>query len=322
MSHHRKIVILLFCAVLIVWLAAAMRIYGLSLSSFRPKGFVPASAIIRSGFSGPDNSFFQSGDQKTLDNSAVQSDVLNPVHSSVKTITAKAYLVGDVDTGKVYIEKRSNDVLPVASMSKLVTALVVDDSFKSVTNIVITAEEASTSPDASNLRAGEQFTAKELLYPLLMNSSNVAAEALASSTNRPQFLELMSGYAWEVGMPSTFFADPSGLSPQNRASARDLFAFAQYMYKSRQDILSITRIPFMTVATTTEHGSHLFTNIHPFVNDSRFLGGKTGHTDQAGDTMLTILQIGNRKMVFIVLGSGNGERASDTRMLIDRVATL
>jgi D-alanyl-D-alanine endopeptidase (penicillin-binding protein 7) len=162
----------------------------------------------------------------------------------------------------------------------------------------------------------------ELLFPLLLNSSNVAAEALASTTNRSHFLELMSGYAWEVGMPSTYFADPSGLDPRNAASARDFFALAQYLYSSRPEILSITRTPYVAVATTTDHGAHEFKSIHPFVTDPRFIGGKTGRTPQAGDTMLTIMNIENKPIAIIVLGSHYDGRAADTRILISRVEQL
>jgi D-alanyl-D-alanine endopeptidase (penicillin-binding protein 7) len=143
----------------------------------------------------------------------------------------------------------------------------------------------------------------------------VAAEALASSSDRHKFLVAMSNYSWEIGMPNTYFADPSGIDSHNVASARDLFALSRYLYKYRPDILAITRTAHLYYATTTEHGSHEITNIHPFVNDPRFLGGKTGRTPQAGDTMMTILKVKNQSVAFIVLGSRYDGRAEDTRRL-------
>jgi D-alanyl-D-alanine endopeptidase (penicillin-binding protein 7) len=191
-------------------------------------------------------------------------------------------------------------------------------SMSSTSVIEITKEETNYPPDASNLAAGEKFEARELVYPMLLDSSNIAAEALASSTNRAKFLELMSGYAWEIGMPNTFFADPSGLDFRNVASAKDIFALARYLYAFHPEILALTRTIHLEVATTSGHGAHNFNNIHPFVHDSRFIGGKTGRTPEAGETMLTILDIDGEPIAFIILGSNFGARENDTRILLDK----
>lgn len=238
------------------------------------------------------------------------------VPPSMPQVTARAYLVGNAQSGQVYLERDSSQRFPVASMSKLVTAFAITDSMGTQKSITITPDETNVPADGSHLMAGETYTIADLLYPMLLNSSNVAAEALASSTNRQKFIELMSSYAWEVGMPHTYFADPTGLSAQNQATAQDMFALARYLYTSRQDILAITRTSERDVATTTEHGAHQFTSIHPFVHDPDFLGGKTGHTPEAGDTMMTILKINGQPIVFIILAAQDGARAGDTSELI------
>ena len=252
---------------------------------------------------------------------------LQIVHTPAKPkglpgVTAQAYIAGDVETGEVYLAFNSLDALPVASMSKLVTAFVATRELQLHKIIEIDEASAEAPPDKSFLKEGETFTVSELMQPLLLSSSNVAAEALVSKIDRTGFLELMSSYAWEIGMPSTFFADPSGVSPLNIASAKDLFALAQYLYKSRSDILALTRTPRAEIATTTEHGSHIVTSTHPFVTDPRFIGGKTGRTPQAGDTMLTILKLEGRPVAIVVLGSRYEGRAEDTRLLAQKVEEL
>ncbi len=232
-------------------------------------------------------------------------------------ITAEAYLVGDILSGRIYFEKSPDKVVPFASMSKLITALVATDLYDSAAKITITAEETLVPPDASGLKAGESLTVKELLYPLLMNSSNVAGEALASSSNRMQFLKLMSDYSWELGMPESHLADPTGLSPSNSGTARGFFGMARYLHNKRPDILAITRIATTSIASTTEHSYHLFSSIHPFVDDPGFLGGKTGRTNEALETMLTILKVDEHPTAFIVLRSRN--RARDTLILIQKL---
>jgi D-alanyl-D-alanine carboxypeptidase len=234
----------------------------------------------------------------------------------ISPTSAKSYLVGNVKTGEIYLIKNPNTVLPVASMSKLITAIESIDQFSmSGTTTVIKSE--LTPPDLLTFETGEKFSIEEALYPLLVNSSNVIAETLASTTDRIKFMDLMSSYAWEIGMPSTYFADPSGISPQNISSAKDFFTLAKYLYKFRPDILNITKTSKYILATTTEHGYHEINSTHPFVNDPNFLGGKTGRTPQAGDTMLTILNIKDSPIAFVVLGSK--DRKKDTLYLISEL---
>lgn len=234
-------------------------------------------------------------------------------------ITAKAYIVGNVQTGEIYLKYNQDTALPVASMSKLVTAFVATNELPLDKVVEVSKDAASAPPDKSFIKEGEKFTVEELLQPLLLSSSNIAAEALSSSMDRLKFLELMSSYSWEIGMPSTFFADPSGVSPQNVASAKDLLALAKYLYRSRPDILEITHTTGTETATTTEHEAHTFTSTHPFAADPRFIGGKTGRTPEAGDTMLTILKIKDQPVAIVVLGSSYHGREGDTRILAEKI---
>ena len=265
-----------------------------------------------------DGSFVSPDGQQPLDKneSSIQAPAPRPA------ITATSYLVGNIDTGEIYISKNPDTVSPVASMSKLMTAIVATDSMSPTTTIEITPEETDVPPDGSNLYAGEKFELKDLLYPMLLDSSNVAAEAIASSTNRLAFLAQMSGSAWEVNMPNAYFADPTGLSPHNEASANGIFSLAKYLYDYRPDILAITRIPHMEVATTTDHGSHSFDSIHPFVTDPRFIGGKTGRTPEAGETMLTIMNINDQPIAIVIMHASYGERAADTGYLIKKYESM
>lgn len=271
-----------------------------------------------------DESFFDldqevDAERDTRSEQDAGSQPAQPAKSQGPVLTARAYLVGDIDTGEIYMELDSLQPLPVASMSKLITAFAATDMFPDDMPVYIDAESAKAPPDTSNLRVGDQMTLAEALYPLLLDSSNVAAESIASSSkDRTKFLESMSGYAWEVGMEGAFFADPSGVSPRNVSSARGLFALARYLVFSRQDILELTRTPSTFLASTTDHGAYVFTSTHPFVSDPRFIGGKTGRTPEAGETMMTIMEVKGRKVAVIVLGSAYGARASDTRLLLER----
>lgn len=304
---HRKIIVLDCIAIAVIVLALAYRVnQNVPDLGNKIESYIHIKSLI------PDPDFFDWG---SFDKSAKEPSSQSSSKGAVKTvsspITARAYLVGDVMTNEIYLQKNKSAVLPVASMSKLITAFAALDSMPASTIIEITPAETAVASDSSRISAGESFSISELMYPLLLSSSNVAAEALASSSDRIKFLTLMSSYAWEVGMPSTFFADPSGLSPRNLSTAEDFFALAKYLYKSRPDILAVTRTPEAKTATTSEHGAHDFINIHPFVRSPDFLGGKTGHTTEAKDTMLTIMRVANRPIAIIVLASDNRKKDTD-----------
>lgn len=314
--HREKVGIFALVAIAVIALALFNRISG----TINDKQVTTKVDVNGSGNLNPAQEFFSN--QKSSDGSATGSvgsgaSVAKPSAPSV-TFTAKAYLVGNIKTGKIYLMKNRDEQLPVASMSKLVTAVVATDSMSSTSAITISAGEASAPPDTSGIHEGETYTLAELLYPMLLNSSNIAAEAIASSSDRVKFIESMSSYAWEIGMREAYFADPSGVNPHNMATADGIFSLAKYLYDYRPDILALTRTIGLSVATTSTHDSHDFRSIHPFVTDPRFIGGKTGRTPEAGETMLTILDIGGEPVAFVVMGSSYGYRENDTRVLLSR----
>lgn len=317
LSSERSLTIVSIICIVIIGSAIGLKVMQLSALATinKAQDLVKTSAHTVTEQLRADASFFH----KPMAQAEPEPRVETPAELPV---TASAYLVGNLVTGKVYLEKDANHPRPIASMSKLMTALVALETLKPDDRITITEPMTNVFPDASHIGAGETFTVRELLWPLLLNSSNVAAEALASSSDRIRFLDGMNSYAWEIGLPQSFFADPSGLSPLNAASPRGFFALAQYLYRARQDILALTRTVRTSVSTTTDHGAHDFISIHPFVTDPRFIGGKTGRTDEAGETMLTMLRIDNQPIAFIILGSAMGKRGDDTEVLVEAAEKL
>jgi D-alanyl-D-alanine carboxypeptidase len=332
---RRNLIVIVSLCIVAIYLAASVRVYR-SVSGLSSKN--SPFALQYAPFKlpeGPEKAFYEAiradrlskAVERTISvsKSYITGKPAQPTPAPTPTpqsipVGAKAYIVADISSGKIYFEKNSKTSLPVASMSKLITAFVAADSIPLDTEVAITDAEAALPPDTSHLMSGEKISMNLLMYPLLLSSSNVAAEAVASASgHRNNFLELMSSYAWEIGMSSTYFADASGLSPQNAASARDLFALARYLYNSRPDILAITRTPQFYIATTTEHGSHEVVSTHPFVNDPNFIGGKTGRTPEAGETMMTLMKVNGRPIAVVVLGSVLGGREIDTRVLIEKV---
>ncbi len=235
-------------------------------------------------------------------------------------ITATAYLVGNADTGVVYLSKNANKVLQIASITKLFDAMAIQKHVSGSTTVTITDDMLKIYPeDTHKLTVGETFTVNELMYPLILESSNNVAEAIATSTGRDAFLKYMDDVASGLGMTATSFKDASGLGDGNVSTAADLFQFAQYLYHSQKAFLDFTATASEKIATTTRHSEYEFKNTNVFVGDPHYVGGKTGRSDSAGETMLSIfdydIQGKNYPLVIIVLHSQYGDRQVDSEAL-------
>jgi|GEM_PF-448745 D-alanyl-D-alanine carboxypeptidase len=242
-------------------------------------------------------------------------------------ITADSYLVGNLATGKIYFEKDPTAIRPIASISKLVTAMIVQKNIDPNKEIVISSSSVTGYEQHSDVNPDEAFSVSDLLTGMLLISSNDAALAFANDYGYAAFMSLMNASASSIGMDRTSFEDPSGLSSGNVSSANDLFKLARYLYANDPDILTMTKIPELDLATTTEHNSHNFVNINPFVYDPHYIGGKTGNTAVAGDTMLSLFDLtakngANIPIAIVVLHSDLAERQVDSSILVGKVLGL
>lgn len=227
-------------------------------------------------------------------------------------VSAESYLVADVDTGEILLAKNPDLVVPIASVSKLMTALVSFETHDQFAKTKISKEALSTY-GTSAFRAGEEIVTKDLLYPLLLVSSNDAAEILAEKDGREKFMRKMNEKAKKLGMKNTFFEDASGLSPNNVSSATDLFTLSKYIEKEK---------PFLFAITTKKSYSiknHSWGNISQFLNDGRYKGGKGGQTSEAKRTSvgmfeLSIGEFNTKKIAVIILRSN--DKLADTKKLL------
>lgn len=232
-------------------------------------------------------------------------------------VTAKSYVIADVATGHIFARKSAHRPFPIASISKLITAVVAEDHINQDDSIYISRNAVNTHGRAGGLTAGQSLLHSTLQYPLLLDSSNDAATAIAEHIGFDQFIEQMNQKAQAIGMENTSFADPSGLSDANISTARDLFQLSQYLYAQRPDILEITTNTFQTVSDRYSDGLRNFTNNHPMAGQDNFQGGKNGYTGNARYTLLSIFRTESedteRDIAIIILGSEN--YADDTRRL-------
>ena len=221
-----------------------------------------------------------------------------------------AYLAADLSSNFVFVNHESATPLPIASLTKLMTALVAPQYINLDSDILITKDMIATT-SLPRLSPGTMVSAYQLLYPLLLESSNEAAEALARHVGRNYFISLMNRKAAAIGMSQTHFVDPSGAGEGNISTVEDLFSLAKYISNNRSFVLGITSGKLGNSA----YGAATFKdiqNFNDFEKNPDFVGGKVGKTTAARETGLylfdTLINAQKRRIAIIVLGSDDRKK--------------
>lgn len=200
-------------------------------------------------------------------------------------VSAGAYLVGDLDTGEIILEKNQDKQFPLASVSKLMTATVASGLMGPDDVAKVSKKALATYGKNGNLKLGEKIKITDLLYPLLLESSNDAAEVIAEYFKRDTFIKLMNQTAFKLNLSKTTFEDPSGLSANNQSSVLDMFKLAGYINQKDPNLFPIT------TNQSYSNKKHTWFSNNQFLHDNGYLGGKSGFTDPAGQTVVSLFSI-------------------------------
>lgn len=231
--------------------------------------------------------------------------------------SARSVLVLDLATGKSLYEKEADQRLPIASTTKIMTALVANAYFKP--NSTLTVQEgASVSGSKVGLKSGESLTFRALLYGLLLNSGNDAAFVIAE--NYPGgvlgFVSAMNKRALELGLKNTHFENPAGLdSPNQYSSARDLKLITEEALKDYQ-LARIFATKDTEITSVDKKYTYKLHNLNKLLSSVvGVLGVKTGYTENAKENLVTLIDRGGNRVLLVVLGSD--DRFGETTKLID-----
>jgi D-alanyl-D-alanine carboxypeptidase len=233
------------------------------------------------------------------------------VPASTLKVGAAAFLIGDVETGEVILAKNPQKEYPMASVTKLMTALVARGTLNLHSPAEVTQSALSTYGTAGDLVLGEKIILHDLLYPLLIVSSNDAAEVFAEQLAPGKFIKLMNEKAKEIGMSQSKFEDASGLTPNNISTPVDLFKLAAHIYHKDKGIYDITRVKEYSIF------KHNWKNGNHFLGYANFIGGKNGYTDEALRTSVALYAMpfpdGEVRIIsIIVLQTNNREQDVNT----------
>jgi D-alanyl-D-alanine carboxypeptidase len=231
-------------------------------------------------------------------------------------VAAKAAILVDIDTGQILLEHNARARLPMASTTKIMTALLALEQGDLDAVVTVPAEALHVGESSMFLQAGEQLTLRDLLYGLLMVSGNDAAMTIAlhMAGSEAAFVQMMNERAASLGLTDTRFANPHGLdAPNHFSSAADLYRLAR---------AALAYPEFATMVSTTQHT----VPGHTLVNKNELLGLyagadgiKTGTTDLAGECLVASVQRNGHRAVAVILGST--QRYEDARRLFDHYDT-
>ncbi len=230
------------------------------------------------------------------------------LHNTADSLDLKSSvaLVMDSDTNEVLFSKNPQAVLPIASLTKLMTALVVTEAKLPLNeNITITDDDVDTEKNSrSRLRVGTTLSREEMLHLALMSSENRAAHALGRTypAGLDAFVAAMNAKARQLGMTETHYVEPTGLSSSNQSSARDLAT----LVKAAQEHAIIRE--FSTSQELAVEVGNRLTSFHTtdaLVRSPAWdiLLQKTGYITEAGRCLVMQARMAGRKVIMVFLDS-------------------
>jgi D-alanyl-D-alanine endopeptidase (penicillin-binding protein 7) len=238
----------------------------------------------------------------------------------VPDVRAAAAIIFDPDNGQVLWEENAQDKRSIASITKVMTAVVFLEDNPDLSQAVTVERSDVYAASTTYLKAHERITLENLLHLTLIASDNAAARALArlSHGGTAAFIERMNEKALELGLESMSFTDPSGLNPANMSSAYDLSRLISFA-SGDERIAPIMRKAEYRVSTSRRAFNIHSTNRLLTGSDVQVMGGKTGFISKAGYCLATMLRLpqGNNVAVVVLGASSNNGRFWETRHLFN-----
>jgi D-alanyl-D-alanine carboxypeptidase (penicillin-binding protein 5/6) len=258
-----------------------------------------------------------SAEQVVAEQEAIQEVAKQTIIQSLD-LEAKAFIAYDINSGKILFSKNEEKVLPLASITKIMTVLTASELAKSDTKIS-TGDSDQTGTGVINPR--ENWSLKKIADLTLVSSSNFGAQSIASvigATTGTNFVSEMNKEAKAIGLTNTSFSNETGLDVNAiisgaSGSAFDVAKLFTYILKNKPEIFEATKLKMIT-ETSLNNRNHTATNTNEIVGEiPGLLASKTGLTDLAGGNLAIIANLGLRRPVaFVVMGSSETGRFTDT----------
>lgn len=241
------------------------------------------------------------------------------VKGRAPALSATAVLMYDLATNKILYEKEAKKRVPMASLTKVMTAIIALENRRSDNEYHVT-KEALVGENSMGLTQAEVLTLEELLYGLMLPSGNDAAETLAINfpTGRDAFIQAMNDKAKALGLKDTNFTNPSGLQGDGKqyTTAYDLLVITRYALDNFPLFAKVAQTASYTIPATATHKAYYLENETNLITSYPGVKGvKTGYTPEAGLCLITYLDYKGHRIVGVLLGSQN--RRQEMKELLD-----
>jgi D-alanyl-D-alanine carboxypeptidase len=252
----------------------------------------------------------------TIEFRKINNEVVEP------NITAESALVVDFESGDILYNKNALNRYQLASISKLLSSMVVMDEYKWGDDKYISMTQTAFDTYGGNsLKVDEQFKVEDILRASLMVSSNDAAQLLAESFGSVDvFNAKMNKKAQDLGMQGSEFFNAHGLDQKptsNYSTASDIMKLTKDLYDNYPDLIEVLKQKETIINSKSGQAIRLGNTNEMLDKDIQMIVGKTGLTDEAGETLSSVVSIKDRIVGIVVLKSGiGGYRFQDTRNLI------
>jgi D-alanyl-D-alanine carboxypeptidase (penicillin-binding protein 5/6) len=236
-------------------------------------------------------------------------------------LNAKAYILVDVDSGKIIAEKNSDEKLPPASLTKMMTLYVISNALHNEQihlndNVRISQEAWKIGGSRMFVKEGQQVTIKELLKGIIVDSGNDACVAMAEhlGSSESGFTELMNNQAKNLGMNSSHFTDSTGLpNPKHYTTAKDLAILGRSLINDFPQYYHWYKQKWFTFNGIRQPNRNRL-----LWRDNQVDGLKTGHTSDAGFCLVSSAKRGDMRLLAVVLNSPTETaRADDSERLLN-----
>ena len=278
--------------------------------------------VISVGYSMLSDSTYVPGDRPEK-----ESDVFELIMSSIEPkskprLRAKSAILVDLETGEVLAKKNENDIRPIASLTKLATAIVYLETNPDLLNVVTITRDDRRGSGRSRLYKGMKVTAYDLFHIMLISSDNVAAKALARSTGftNEEFAEKMCQLAAMLNLEQTSFVEPSGLKSENVSTATEFAVMFKTAleYPMISEAIAMRNFTYKALNRERQYIAYN-TNRLLYWRDDVF-GGKTGYIKPSGYCLALGINSDGKRLVALVLGSSsNRNRYRDAVRLVASV---
>ncbi len=228
-----------------------------------------------------------------------------PFKVAALTTSARSAIMMDMDNGRILYSKDINRQQSVASISKIMTAVLAIESGRMDEMVTIGDEIDKSYGSGIYITKGEEIKLRDLVYGLMLRSGNDASYAIAQYVAGDLFVKMMNDKAKEIGMINTKFNNPNGLDEEagNYSTAYDMAVLTSYANKLEE---------YQKIVQTKSYDVKTNKNTYHWVNKNKLLfsyqystGGKTGYTKEAKRTLVTTAQKDNLNLVVVTLNDGN-----------------